>query len=1071
MGAHNSHQVKAVVPAGEDALEANMDNEAGPEEEMEDHSIEEAYAVGELSEADIRSRLDITNPTDIETIPGNLTIKYSGLSQRGYYPDEPEKANQDAYLIEPNAFGPGKLLAGVFDGHGKNGDYVSMKIKELLTANLIQALKDDTADPEAAFSKAFIKTDNDIHCKYDKCSGSTCVTCYIDGTSIVVANVGDSRAIMARRNKKNRLVPIALSNDQTPYRRDERNRCKKTGARVMSMGQIEGVVPMHDNWDLTLGEDIDESGDPPRVWHKKKMLPGCAFTRSLGDQIAIPLGVYSTPETLKAEICDRDEFVVVASDGVWEFLTSQCVVDMVQHYHTEPLEACRHIVAESYRQWLTYDDRTDDISICLLQFSWTGNSDGGGGDIVNHFGGAEDRPVRRGLSKGKKAEVLGAIHKDDTVSSEEEDKYDISLHVVQKTEEEIKEIREAMKGNFLFEHLNEAQKTNVINVMEPVIVKKDQVLVEEGAPGDYFYIAESGTFEVRISDRLPNNEKHPLGGLAHVYHADHKHCPGFGDLALLYNQKRKGSITATTEGRLFRLGRIPFRVCVMKTAHTELISLLQTVHILETLSYQQLQHLADVLTEVDYKDGDVIVKEDQVLHDFFIVMDGAVKLTHGEGHQGNDEFKLIAGDEVLKTLHAKELKNHELILGHGEHFNEHSLIDNAASDATATAVGKTKLLHVTQSTFENCLGHLDDIIKEHSIHRKEWSKVQLTQLPQGMHVVTRVAQLERLGELAHTQLGQVSLCRSKANPAEHFTLGCVNKSRVLGIKQVNEVLSEKSILLHLPHTSSFFPKLIKTFSDKKCIYSLYLDCGVTSLAHVLAQGLFNEAEARFHGGCMVGALGHLQRLDVLCQSWSPEGILINDKGYPLLCDFRLATHLSDKTDKSYEMTGSPAYFSPEEIEQKGFGLPSDAWGLGILIYEMLQGVTPFEGEESEEDADNKLLFGRITDHKKGGLKFKVEVSAEAKDLLDSLCDPSEEGRSSFTNDPIRSHAFFAPLGGDDKWQKIEAGTLDSPHAAVMAAKHKELAAVAPMSPEYDFPDTKALTALEQEMFNPFLELK
>ena len=41
----------------------------------------------------------------------------------------------------------------------------------------------------------------------------------------------------------------------------------------------------------------------------------------------------------------------------------------------------------------------------------------------------------------------------------------------------------------------------------------------------------------------------------------------------------------------------------------------------------------------------------------------------------------------------------------------------------------------------------------------------------------------------------------------------------------------------------------------------------------------------------------------------------------------------------------------------------------------------------------------------------------------------------------------------------------------MAAKHKELAAVAPMSPEYDFPDTKALTALEQEMFNPFLELK
>ena len=78
----------------------------------------QAYSVGELSEADIRSRLDITNPTDMELIPGVVTVKYSGLSQRGFYPDDPHKANQDAYLIEPAAFGPGKILAGVFDGQG-----------------------------------------------------------------------------------------------------------------------------------------------------------------------------------------------------------------------------------------------------------------------------------------------------------------------------------------------------------------------------------------------------------------------------------------------------------------------------------------------------------------------------------------------------------------------------------------------------------------------------------------------------------------------------------------------------------------------------------------------------------------------------------------------------------------------------------------------------------------------------------------------------------------------------------------------------------------------------------------
>lgn len=61
-----------------------------------------------------------------------------------------------------------------------------------------------------------------------------------------------------------------LSDDQTPYRRDERERVKKCGARVMSMDQLAGFEPLHENWggSVKLGEAIDEAGDPPRVWSK-----------------------------------------------------------------------------------------------------------------------------------------------------------------------------------------------------------------------------------------------------------------------------------------------------------------------------------------------------------------------------------------------------------------------------------------------------------------------------------------------------------------------------------------------------------------------------------------------------------------------------------------------------------------------------------------------------------------------------------------------------------------------------------------------------------------------------------
>lgn len=105
------------------------------------------------------------------------------------------------------------------------------------------------------------------------------------GSTIYVSNVGDSRAIILSDSQSNvslfapgatppaagaaKLAAKPLSVDQTPYRKDERERVKKCGARVMSMDQIDKIEPMHENWgDMSLGENIDEGGDPPRVWSR-----------------------------------------------------------------------------------------------------------------------------------------------------------------------------------------------------------------------------------------------------------------------------------------------------------------------------------------------------------------------------------------------------------------------------------------------------------------------------------------------------------------------------------------------------------------------------------------------------------------------------------------------------------------------------------------------------------------------------------------------------------------------------------------------------------------------------------
>ena len=84
-------------------------------------------------------------------------------------------------------------------------------------------------------------------------SGTTAITAFFKGTQFTVANIGDSRAVVGEK-KGRRVIAYSLSIDQTPYRQDERERVKASGAVVMSCDQLEGIVPYHENWGVNLGE-------------------------------------------------------------------------------------------------------------------------------------------------------------------------------------------------------------------------------------------------------------------------------------------------------------------------------------------------------------------------------------------------------------------------------------------------------------------------------------------------------------------------------------------------------------------------------------------------------------------------------------------------------------------------------------------------------------------------------------------------------------------------------------------------------------------------------------------------
>mmetsp|Transcript_9638 Transcript_9638/g.18088 ORF Transcript_9638/g.18088 Transcript_9638/m.18088 type:complete len:520 (-) Transcript_9638:365-1924(-) len=361
-----------------------------------------------------RERSVKVNSTSI-MLDGSVTIEYAYCTQRGYYPDDPHKPNQDAYSITHNfcSIAEDSFFA-VYDGHGPVGEhfaqYAKANLPKLITKHFkqeqIQAHKEKNAslasNEKIPFNpKFFPKLDHKQYeeaCKraHVECnqnmidtqplvnlSGTTVIGAGFHNGHLIISNLGDSRAILGYRDEEvegeeassrhGKIVAVPLSQDQTPWRKDERQRIVKAGGRVMTIDQMDGKVPIDDtdnDQDRKLGEDefIDEKGDPPRVWLADKNLPGTSFTRSLGDSTANQVGVFAEPEFFSKPITDQDEILVLASDGVFEFLQNQEIIDICTQHSDDPVTACEQVVDAAYKKWLDYENRTDDITVIILFF-------------------------------------------------------------------------------------------------------------------------------------------------------------------------------------------------------------------------------------------------------------------------------------------------------------------------------------------------------------------------------------------------------------------------------------------------------------------------------------------------------------------------------------------------------------------------------------------------------------------------------------------------------------------------------------------------------------------------------
>ncbi|EER05819.1 protein phosphatase 2c, putative [Perkinsus marinus ATCC 50983] len=103
--------------------------------------------------------------------------------------------------------------------------------------------------------------------------------------------------------------------------------------------------------------------------HPSQDLPGLAMSRAFGDTIAASAGVIAEPEISKHDTSNKDKFIVIASDGVWDFMSNEEVVHTVAKYYNQESsrKAARAVVKEASERWESNEDVVDDIT-CVVVF-------------------------------------------------------------------------------------------------------------------------------------------------------------------------------------------------------------------------------------------------------------------------------------------------------------------------------------------------------------------------------------------------------------------------------------------------------------------------------------------------------------------------------------------------------------------------------------------------------------------------------------------------------------------------------------------------------------------------------
>ncbi|XP_076760995.1 serine/threonine-protein kinase N isoform X4 [Xylocopa sonorina] len=264
-----------------------------------------------------------------------------------------------------------------------------------------------------------------------------------------------------------------------------------------------------------------------------------------------------------------------------------------------------------------------------------------------------------------------------------------------------------------------------------------------------------------------------------------------------------------------------------------------------------------------------------------------------------------------------------------------------------------------------------------------------------------------LSVLGRGHFGKVILSQYR-NTGEYFAIKALKKGDIIARDEVESLLSEKRIFEVANATRHpFLVNLFACFQTEAHVcFVMEYAAGGDLMMHIHAD-VFGEPRAVFYSACVVLGLQYLHESRIIYRDLKLDNLLLDTEGYVKIADFGLCKEGMGYGDRTGTFCGTPEFLAPEVLTETSYTRAVDWWGLGVLIFEMLVGESPFPGDDEEE------VFDSIVNDE---VRYPRFLSLEAIAIMRRLLRKNPDrrlGSSEKDAEDVKKQAFFRHIAWDD----------------------------------------------------------